>query len=92
MFTANEAWQGGMLTRLVEDGEHVDAAVDLARSILQNPQSAVREQVRVRRTIVNEAAARYQALVRDFAAGWATNREARDAVAARSKQMRDQTV
>ena len=88
MFTAEEAWQGGMLTRLVEDGEHVDAAEDLARSVIQNPQSAVREQVRVRRTVVNETAAHYQAMVRDFATGWATNREARDAVAATAKQIR----
>jgi len=87
-FTAEEAWEGGMLTRLVEDGEHVDAAFDLARSVLRNPQSAVREQVRVRRAVMSETAAHYQAMVRDFAAGWATNREARDAVAARAKQMR----
>jgi enoyl-CoA hydratase/carnithine racemase len=88
MFTAEEAWQGGMLTRLVDDGEHVDAAEGLARSVLQNPQSAVREQGRMRRTMTNETAAHYQAMVRDFATGWASNREARDAVAARAKQMR----
>jgi enoyl-CoA hydratase/carnithine racemase len=89
MFSAEEAWHGGMLTRLVEDGGHIDAAESLAMLVLQNPQSAVREQVRVRRTVVNETAMRYQALVRDFASGWATNREARDAVAARATQMRD---
>jgi enoyl-CoA hydratase/carnithine racemase len=92
MFSAEEAWHGGMLTRLVEDGGHVDAAAELARSVLQNPQSAVREQVRVRRTVVNETVMRYQALVRDFASGWATNREARDAVAARATQMRDRNL
>jgi enoyl-CoA hydratase/carnithine racemase len=88
MFTADEAWQGGMLTRLVDDGEHLDAAEELARAVLQNPQSAVREQVRVRRTAVSETAARYQGLVRDFAAGWATDSEAREAVAARAAKMR----
>lgn len=87
-FTAEEAWHGGMLTRLVDDGDHLRVTDALARLILENPQSAVREQVRVRRTVVSESAARYQAMVRDFAVGWATNREARDAVAARAKQMR----
>jgi enoyl-CoA hydratase/carnithine racemase len=88
MFTAEEAWHAGMLTRLVEDGEHVTAAGELARLVLENPQSAVREQVRVRRTVVSETAARHQAIVRDFAAGWATDREAREAVATRAAQMR----
>jgi enoyl-CoA hydratase/carnithine racemase len=88
MFTAEEAWRAGILTRLVEDGEHVQAAEELARLILDNPQSAVREQVRVRRSLVNEAALRHQAMYRDFAQSWATNSEAREAVAARATQMR----
>jgi enoyl-CoA hydratase/carnithine racemase len=78
-FSAAEAWDAGFVTRLVDDGRHVDAAEELARQILQNPQGAVRQNVRVRRAVLAEAAARYHALPEGF--DWATDREAREAVA-----------
>jgi enoyl-CoA hydratase/carnithine racemase len=84
MFGAHEAWQAGMLTRLVDVGEHLRAAEELARLILANPQPAVREHVRVRRRLAREASAPAQALTAPFLAGWATDADARDAVAARA--------
>lgn len=78
MFTAEDAWHGGMVTRLVEDGEHLAAAEDLARQILENPQWAVRENVRIRRTVQAEAAERYRALYAPFE--WTGSGAAREAV------------
>jgi enoyl-CoA hydratase/carnithine racemase len=86
-FSAAEAWDAGFVTRLVDDGRHVDAAEELARRILQNPQWAVRQNVRVRRTVLAEAAARYHALPEGF--DWATDGEARDAVAKLSGRSND---
>jgi len=78
-FSAEEAWKAGIVTRLVDEGEHVRAAEELARQVLQNPQWAVRQNVRIRRTVMAEEAARYHALPEGF--DWATSNEARDAVA-----------
>jgi enoyl-CoA hydratase/carnithine racemase len=78
-FSAAEAWEAGMVTRLVDEGLHVQAAADLARQILANPQWAVRQNVRVRRTVLAEEAARYQGLTERF--DWTSSSEARDAVA-----------
>jgi enoyl-CoA hydratase/carnithine racemase len=78
-FSAEEAWHAGIVTRLVDEGRHVDAAEELARQILQNPQWAVRQNVRVRRAVLAEEAARYHAVPEGF--DWATDRAARDAVA-----------
>ena len=86
-FSAAEAWEAGMVTRLVDEGQHVHAAAELARQVLANPQWAVRQNVRVRRTLLAEEAARYLALVEHF--DWATNREARDAVAKLSARRGD---
>jgi enoyl-CoA hydratase/carnithine racemase len=83
MFTAEEAMAGGMLTRLVEDGGHVDGAEALARQILGNPQTAVRSLVQVRRSMLVEDSARHRAAAPAF--DWATSPEARDAVAALAK-------
>ena len=80
MFTAEEAMAGGLLTRLAEDGGHVEVAEELAREILENPQVAVRSLVQVRRTMLVEASARYAAAAPAF--DWATSSEARAAVAA----------
>jgi enoyl-CoA hydratase/carnithine racemase len=82
MFTAEEAMAGGVVTRVVDDGGHVDGAVELARQILENPQTAVRSLVQVRRALIVEASARYQAVAPAF--DWATSSEARAAVAARA--------
>ena len=82
MFTAEEAMAGGMLTRLVGDGGHIDGAEELARQILENPQTAVRSLVQVRRTMIGAESARYKAVAPAF--DWATSSEARAAVAARA--------
>ena len=57
-FSAVEAWDAGIVTRLVDEGQHVEAATELARQILANPQWAVRQNVRIRRTVLMEEAAR----------------------------------
>ena len=80
MFTAEEAMAGGMLSRLVEDGGHLDGAEELARQILENPQTPVRSLVQVRRAMLVEATARHTAVAPVF--DWATSTEARAAVAA----------
>jgi enoyl-CoA hydratase/carnithine racemase len=81
MFSAEEAWTGGMLTRLVEDGDHIRAAEELARQILENPQTPVREFVRVRRSVIVQETARYREITGDF--DWANSAEAKGAVADR---------
>jgi len=81
MFSAEEAWAGGMLTRLVDEGNHISAAEELARQILENPQTPVREFVRVRRMLIVQDAARYRAITGDF--DWANSAEAKGAVADR---------
>jgi enoyl-CoA hydratase/carnithine racemase len=78
-FSAQEAWEAGFVTRLVDDGTHLDAATELAGLILENPQWAVRETVRVRRKLMAERASGYQAHSQPF--DWASNPDARDAVA-----------
>jgi enoyl-CoA hydratase/carnithine racemase len=79
MFSAEEAWAGGMLTRLVDD--HIGAAEELARQILENPQTPVREFVRVRRRLIVQDTARYREITGDF--DWANSAEAKSAVAER---------
>ncbi len=80
-FGAEEAWAGGMVTRLVDAGDHVAGAEELARQILDNPQVAVQEYVRVRRLVIIEETARGAALTRDL--DWTSNDDARRAVADR---------
>lgn len=79
MFTAREAWDAGMLTRLVGQGEHLSAAEDLARMIIANPKTAVRETVRVRRLTSAASVSQYRDLQRPF--DWASSADARDGVA-----------
>jgi enoyl-CoA hydratase/carnithine racemase len=78
-FTAVEAYDAGIVTRLVEERAHLAAAEELARELLAHPQWAVRQNVRVRRTILAEESARYHALPPGF--NWADDPEARAAVA-----------
>jgi enoyl-CoA hydratase/carnithine racemase len=78
-FSAEEAWEAGIVTRLVDDGEHVRAAEELARQVLENPQWAVRQNVRTRRLVMEQDTERYQALLERF--DWAKSHEAREAVA-----------
>jgi enoyl-CoA hydratase/carnithine racemase len=81
MFSAEEAWNGGMVTRLVDEGDHLGAAEDLARQILENPQTPVRQFVRVRRRLIVQDTARYREITGDF--DWANSAEAKGAVADR---------
>jgi enoyl-CoA hydratase/carnithine racemase len=87
-FSAEEAWEAGIVTRLVDDGQHLQAAEELARQILENPQWAVRQNVRVRRAVMAEEAARYNALPEGF--DWGASSEARDAVAKLTERRRDE--
>jgi enoyl-CoA hydratase/carnithine racemase len=82
-FTAEEAWDAGIVTRLVPspvDGRaHVAAAEQLAHQLLEHPQWAIRQNVRVRRTLLAEESARYQAVPPGWS--WARDAEAQAAVA-----------
>jgi enoyl-CoA hydratase/carnithine racemase len=87
MFSAEEAWNAGMLSRLVDDGEHVQGAEELARQVLENPQAGVREYVRVRRALNAETSSRLGAMSAEFSAGWATRSDAAEAIAAKAAQL-----
>jgi enoyl-CoA hydratase/carnithine racemase len=82
VFTASEAYTGGMVTRLVDE-DAVSAAEELVRQILENPDWVVGETVRIRRTTLMEMASRYRALEQPF--DWSTSEAARAAVAEISK-------
>ncbi len=84
MFTAEEAMAGGVLTRLVEDGGHVTGAEELAGRLLENPRTAVRSLVQVRRAMVAADSARYTAVAPAF--DWVTSDEAAAAVAALARR------
>lgn len=85
MFSAEEAWARGMLTRLVDAGDHLGAAEDLCKQILENPQSAIRQYVRVRRTSIIQEIERCRTITGDF--DWASSAEAKGAVARRLQDM-----
>ena len=53
-FGAEEAHRVGLLTAVTEDNAHLAAAEQLATTLLGNPQPAVRELVRCRRSIIAE--------------------------------------
>jgi enoyl-CoA hydratase/carnithine racemase len=78
-FSAVEAWDAGIVTRLVEERAHLVAAEELARELLEHPQWALRQNVRVRRTILAEESARYRAVPPGF--NWADDPDAQAAVA-----------
>lgn len=81
MFSAEEALAGGMITRLTDDDRHIQGAEELARQILENPQTPVRAFVQVRRAMIVDGAGRFTAMAPAF--DWATSDEAKEAVAAR---------
>jgi enoyl-CoA hydratase/carnithine racemase len=54
MFTATEASDARLITRLVPTGEHLRAARAFADQLLQHPQGAIREMVRARRSVLAE--------------------------------------
>jgi enoyl-CoA hydratase/carnithine racemase len=89
MFGAVEAWEAGIVTRLVDEGRHVEAAEELARQVLENPQWGVRQNVRVRRLVMADAVARYLALTERL--DWAKSDAARDAVAKLGARVHDDT-
>jgi len=74
-----EAWDAGIVTRLVDERAHLAAAEELARELLEHPQWAIRQNVRVRRTILEEESLRYRATPAGWS--WAEDDEARQAVA-----------
>ena len=80
-FTAEEALDAGMLTKLVDNGEHVDAAVEIAQQIMKNPQAAVREQVRIRRNLTAERAAHVRSATGNAVRLWTQSSDARDRIA-----------
>ena len=84
MFTAAEAQAGGMLTRLVATGAHVRGAEELAHQILDNPQPAVREYVRVRRAHLAEDFRRLYEDAPGF--DWTSDPAAQEAVASRLQE------
>jgi len=78
-FSAEEAWQAGIVARLVDERAHLTAAEELARELLAHPQWAVRQNVRVRRTVLEEESRRYRATPPGWS--WAEDPEAQAAVA-----------
>lgn len=55
IFSAEEAASAGLVTRLVSPGNTLVEAEEFARALLANPQGAVRELVRLRRSVIAEA-------------------------------------
>jgi enoyl-CoA hydratase/carnithine racemase len=80
-FDAHEAWQAGMVTRLVEDGEHLAGAVELAQHILANPKGAVREMVRTRRTLVAEQSQHIRRIGGTY--NWVQDADSKERIAAK---------
>ena len=78
-FTAEEAWEAGIVARLVDERAHLHAAEELARMLLEHPQWAIRQNVRVRRTVLEEESRRYRATPPGWS--WAEDPEAQAAVA-----------
>jgi enoyl-CoA hydratase/carnithine racemase len=88
MFSADEAFAAGMISRVAATGAHLEEAEGIAASILENPQPAVREHVRVRRTLAAELSSRSNALSAEFAAVWAGRAETGEAIALRAAKHR----
>ena len=88
MFTAEEARDAGMISRLADIGEHVAQAEAIARAIMANPPSAVREHVRIRRQVAHESTQRFMGMSAAFAAEWARNAEAKSAVDSRASDLK----
>jgi enoyl-CoA hydratase/carnithine racemase len=80
-FSAQEAWEAGIISRLVDNGEHITAAEELAREVMKNPQFAVREQVRIRRNLASEETARMRTAAGNAVRNWAKSSEAAERIA-----------
>jgi len=85
-FTAEEAWQGGMVTRLVDEGRHIEGAEQLARQLLEVPQGTLRTTVRARRLVRQRLSAPYQEVIGKFS--WAQSEEAQQAVTSHAANRR----
>jgi len=85
-FTAEEAWQGGMVARLVDEGRHMEGAEELARQLLEVPQGTLRSTVRARRLVRQRLSVPYQEVVGKFS--WAQSEEARQAVTSHAANRR----
>ena len=85
-FTAEEAWQGGMVARLVDEGRHLEGAEELARQLLEVPRGTLRSIVRARRLVREQLSAPYQEVVGEFS--WAQSEEAQQAVTSHAAKAR----
>ena len=86
-FTAEEARDAGMISRLADIGEHVSQAEAIAKAIMANPSDAVREHVRIRRQVAHEDTQRMMGMSAGFAANWARNAAAASAVASKATEL-----
>jgi enoyl-CoA hydratase/carnithine racemase len=84
-FTAAEAHVGGMVSRLVDVGEHITGAEALARELQAVPPVAMRSYVRTRRQYVSDERARTD--MTSIAQAWASDPSAREAVANRRRSV-----
>jgi enoyl-CoA hydratase/carnithine racemase len=80
-FSAAEARESGLITRVVPEGGHLDAAVTLAKQIAAHPQAALRETVRYQRGLLSEALLRATNVTGHFK--WTGSGQFHDAVRAR---------
>jgi enoyl-CoA hydratase/carnithine racemase len=85
-FTAEEAWQGGMVARLVDEGRHLEGAEELARQLLEVPRGTLRSIVRARRLVRQQLSAPYAEVVGEFS--WAQSEEAQQAVTSHAAKAR----
>lgn len=82
-FTAAEAREFGLITRVVPEGEHLSTAVSVALQLVAYPQAALRETVRYHRGLISEALLRATNVTGHFR--WDSSGQFRDAVRARSR-------
>jgi enoyl-CoA hydratase/carnithine racemase len=88
MCTGQEALDRGLVNRLVDEGRHLEGAMELAKEVIKNPPLAVRTIVRSKRTGLELLEARVSAICRertlqysaDYRESIAAMREHRDPV------------
>jgi len=81
-FSAAEARDFGLVTRVVPAGEHLNAATVLARQVADHPQAALRETVRYQRGLLSEALLRATNVTGHFR--WSASGQFQDSVRARA--------
>lgn len=86
-FTGEEAAGAGLITRLVDSGEHLHASEEFAKLLLANPQGAVRELVRLRRSMLAETLQHATSVGGTY--HWARNADAAKRIAAKMPKVRD---